>query len=138
LAVGDSNGDGFPDLAIPDSYNNTVQVLINSGSWPASATTAAAPASPVSQRDGTAAVLTDPATLASPLASAAGLAPPPERSVAAGVLFEADPAALDQLLAARGVEGRLALWFGTRRPALDGGGDQVLSDLFPDPFRKRR
>jgi hypothetical protein len=54
------------------------------------------------------------------------------------MLFEADPAALGQMLAAQGVEGRLALWFGTQRPALDGGGDEVVSTLFPDPFGTRR
>src|SRR5262249_46531292 len=44
IAVGDFNHDGFPDLAIPDFFTNTVQVLINSGSWDPPATSTATPA----------------------------------------------------------------------------------------------
>jgi hypothetical protein len=42
LAVADFNRDGFPDLAVTDSNSNTVQVLINSATWPATAAVATA------------------------------------------------------------------------------------------------
>jgi hypothetical protein len=49
LAVADLNHDGFPDLAVTNSFSNgsvgnNVAVLINSGSWPAVSSAPAAPA----------------------------------------------------------------------------------------------
>jgi hypothetical protein len=87
LAVGDFNGDGFPDLAIPSYSSNTVQVLINSGTWDPPATTTTAPALTLSGR-----------TAASPRATATSATTPaparPSRSdvVARDLLF----AELDQ------------------------------------------
>jgi hypothetical protein len=50
LAVGDFNGDGFPDLAVPSFSSNTVQVLMNSGAWDPPATITIAPAPTLSGR----------------------------------------------------------------------------------------
>jgi hypothetical protein len=44
VALGDFNRDGFPDLAIADVQSNSVEVLVNSGSWGTAATTTSAPA----------------------------------------------------------------------------------------------
>jgi hypothetical protein len=34
LAVGDFNGDRFPDLAVANAYSSSVSVLLNDGNWP--------------------------------------------------------------------------------------------------------
>jgi hypothetical protein len=68
LAVGDFNGDRFPDLAIPSYLSNTVQVLINSGTWDPPAITAATAAPALTQPSSSAAsvgtTVTRPAALA--------------------------------------------------------------------------
>jgi hypothetical protein len=78
LAVGDFNGDGFPDLAIPSYSSNTVQVLINSGTWDPPALTAATAAPALTQSSSSAAsvgtTVTRPAALAPAMPSETVLA----------------------------------------------------------------
>jgi hypothetical protein len=68
LAVADFNRDGFPDLAVIDISSNTVDVLINIGTWDPPASTAATAALALTQSSSSAAsvgtTVTRPAALA--------------------------------------------------------------------------
>jgi hypothetical protein len=123
IAVGDFNGDGRPDVAVPDFSSNTVGVLINSGSWNPQASTTTAPPSP-----------------SSPIASALALtpsvsAPPQSGNGTRAVLSGADISAVDLLFGSLNAPSRMALVFAAQSPDEDGWWDPARSDLFLDPFK---
>jgi hypothetical protein len=129
LAVGDFNRDGFPDLAVTDGSANSIVVLINSGTWPALATTATVATGSAPQ----------PASTAAPAPSDSAPSQPSPYPLAGGeglgvrgVPFGADPAAADQLFASSAAGDRMALLLGMQPPALDSWGDPRLSDAFVD------
>jgi hypothetical protein len=124
LAVADFNRDGFPDLAVTDFISNTVQVLINSGSWPALA--AAVPLA-----------VTSSSGLASPAAltpSQPSLSQPGNLSA---LLFAAEPAAMERQFASLGAEDQITRLFNSQPPALDGWNDPGLGDLSWTHSRER-
>jgi hypothetical protein len=110
VAVGDFNRDGFPDLAVTDHSSNTVDVLINGGTWdPPAATTATAVPAPTPTLSSTSAAALG--TIATRPAAPAPVAP-----------SETILGALDWLLAQLGQEAQpdpgLLPWAATgwRRP----------------------
>jgi hypothetical protein len=114
VAVGDFNHDGFPDVAIADYLSNTVQVLINSGTWPAPATVAAV-------STGSSSLL--PGTLTPALSDSASL----QSNPSSAMLFGADLAAVDQLFGDLGAARRRALWLAAALPPVDGWADEALA-----------
>jgi hypothetical protein len=110
LAVGDFNGDGFPDLAIPSYSSNTVQVLLNSGTWDPLAITAATAAPALTQPSSSA------TSVGTTVTRPAALAP--------AMLSETVVEALDWFLAELGQEAQpdpgLLRWAATRWRRHDG------------------
>jgi hypothetical protein len=147
LAVADFNRDGLPDLAVTNSFSNglpgnSVAVLINSGIWPAPATTATVSTSVSSQPANAPPLLTGSASPATQPANPAALsssasAPSQAANPSSAVLFWADPTAADQLFAGLGVEDQIALWFSTPTPSPDDWADAAFFHAFLDPFKKR-
>jgi hypothetical protein len=145
VAVGDFNHDGFPDLAIPDFHTNTVQVLINSGSWPALTTTTAAPAlaasaNPAAMTAGLLTMWTGLAPVTNASGSSAASQSSPESAPAhsddrsSAVVFGANTTAVEQFFASLAAENQTALWSGTQPLDLDGWVGRA-TDPFLDPFK---
>jgi hypothetical protein len=109
VAVGDFNRDGFPDLAVTDISSNTVDVLINSGTWDPPAPTATTAGTALTQSG------TSAASVGTTVTRPASLAP--------AMPSETVVAALDWFLAELGQEAQpdsgLLTWAvtGRRRPA---------------------
>jgi hypothetical protein len=125
VAVGDFNHDGFPDVAIPDYFSNTVQVLINSGTWPAPATVAA-----VFSTDFSSLLPGTPTPAPSDSASS-------QSNPSSAVLFGVDLAAVDQLFGCLGAAQRRALWLAAELPPVDGWADEALAVALLDPLKAR-
>jgi hypothetical protein len=124
VAVGDFNQDGFPDVAIAYSFSNTVQVLINSGTWPAPATVAAVSTASSSLLPGT--------PTPAPADSASSQSNP-----SSAVLFGADLAAVDQLFGGLEAARRRALWLAAALPPVDGWADEALAVALRDLLEAR-
>jgi hypothetical protein len=116
VVMGDFNGDGFPDVAVTDGNSNNAVVLINSGIWPALATTATASVLMTSASQaalpGTSNVLP---TSADPIAPAM-VAP------GGGMSGRVEVMAADRLFASASGDDQIAPLFGwhSRRPWIDG------------------
>jgi hypothetical protein len=99
-----------------------VQVLINSGTWPAPATVAAV--SPASSS-----LL--PGTLTPALSDSASS----QSNPSSAMLFGVDLAAVDQLFGDLGAARRRALWLAAALPPVDGWGDEALAVALLDPLK---